>query len=252
MSSLRSKALSLLGFTLSTLSVSFFAAADEYDEMQPMVMHPSVFWGAQFEELELRLDEDSDKFGVWNGDAFIGSDEFKLRWISQGEYSDSDKTFEQLENHLVGQIPVSTFFDAKAGFRFDTPEGPNTTYALIGLSGLAPYWFEIDTNLYLSDDGDISADIDVEYELLITNRLILTASLDADVAFSENKEIALGKGLNSTEAGLRLRYDLVGRQLSPYIGVVQEQLWGDSAAFSRQAGGRSHDVLIVAGTKIMF
>lgn len=247
-----SKILSLLGLTLSTLSVSVFAAPNEYDEKQPMVMHPSVIWGLQFEELELRLDEGNDKFGVWNADAFIGTDEFKLRWISKGEYSDEDNGYEQLENHLVGQIPVSKFFDVKAGFRFDTPEGPNTSYALIGLSGLAPYWFEIDTNIYLSDNGDLSADLDAEYELLLTNRLILTASLDADIAFSEDKEIALGKGLRSTETGLRLRYDLFGRQFSPYIGVVQEQLWGDTASFIRQNGGESHDVLMVVGAKIMF
>ena len=56
----------------------------------------------------------------------------KVRWLSNGEYADQDNAFETLENHLVGQIPVSTFFDAKVGVRFDTAKGPGSHYALIG------------------------------------------------------------------------------------------------------------------------
>ena len=89
--------------------------------------------------------------------------------LTTGEYEIEEQAYETLENQLVGQIPISKFFDAKAGVRFDTPEGPDRTYALLGIAGLAPQWFEVDANLYVSKDGDSSAEIDAEYELLFTN-----------------------------------------------------------------------------------
>ncbi|KAA1175943.1 copper resistance protein B [Marinobacter salinexigens] len=209
-------------------------------------------WGVQFEELEYRYSDDDEELGVWNGDAFYGTDELKLRWLGKGEYAIEEQAYETLENQLVLQTPISTFFDAKAGVRFDTPEGPDRTYGVLGITGLAPQWFEVDANLYVSDEGDTSAGLDAEYELLLTNHLILSAALDATVAFSEDEEIGVGKGLVSTETGLRLRYDLIDRAISPYIGVVHERKYGDTADFARAEGGSTEDWFAVIGTRIAF
>ncbi|MDO3722163.1 copper resistance protein B [Marinobacter sp. chi1] len=213
---------------------------------------PLTLWGVQFEELEYRYSDDDEELGVWSGDFFYGTDEFKLRWLTKGEYSIEEKAYETLENQLVGQIPVSTFFDAKAGVRFDTPEGPNRTYGVLGVTGLAPQWFEIDANFYVSDEGDTSAELDAEYELLLTNYWILAAAFDATVAFSEDEEIGVGKGLVSTETGLRLSYDLLDRSLSPYVGVVHERKYGDTADLARAEGGSTEDWFAVVGARIAF
>ena len=84
-------------------------------------------WGVQFEELEYRYSDDDEELGVWNGDAFYGTDELKFRWLTKGEYAIEEEAYEKLENQLLLQTPVSSFFDAKAGVRFDTPEGPDRT-----------------------------------------------------------------------------------------------------------------------------
>src|SRR5690554_6227289 len=190
---------------------------------------PLTTWGVQFEEFEYRYSDDDEELGVWNADAFYGTDDFKVRLLSAGEYEIEEQAYETLEHQLVGQIPVSRFFDAKAGVRFDTPEGPDRTYAVFGVTGLSPQWFEIDASLYVSKEGDTSAALEAEYELLFTNHWILTATLDATVAFSEDEEIGIGKGLASTETGLRLSYDLIDRAISPYFGVVHERKYGDTA-----------------------
>ncbi|WP_374706511.1 copper resistance protein B [Marinobacter sp. F4206] len=213
---------------------------------------PLTVWGVQFEELEYRYSDDDEELGVWNGDAFYGTDDLKFRWLGKGEYSVEEQAYEQLENQLLVQTPISDFFDAKAGVRFDTPEGPDRTYAVIGIAGLAPYWFEVDASLYVSDEGDTSAEFDAEYELLLTNHLILSAGVDATVAFSEDREIGLGKGLSSTETGLRLSYDLIDRSLSPYIGVVHERKYGDTADFAKAEGGGTEDWFAVVGAKLAF
>ena len=84
---------------------------------------PLTTWGVQFEEFEYRYSDDDEELGVWNADAFYGTDDFKVRLLTTGEYEIEEQAYETLENQLVGQIPISKFFDAKAGVRFDTPEG---------------------------------------------------------------------------------------------------------------------------------
>lgn len=209
----------------------------------------NTFWGLQFEELEYR---DSEELTVWSTDYFYGTDEHKFRWLSKGEYSSQESAFEGMENQLLLQSPLSDFFDAKLGLRFDTPEGTDRTYAVLGIAGLAPYWFEIDANMYVSTEEKISFGLDAEYELLFTNRLQLVASLEATLALNEDKEIALGKGLGSTEAGLRLSYDFYDRMLSPYLGVVHEKQYGDSKNLTQAEGGETEDFTTVIGVSILF
>lgn len=220
---------------------------DTTDRKQPLTT-----WGIQFEEFEYRYSDDDEEIGVWSADAFYGTDSLKFRWMSKGEYAIDEQAYEGLENQLVAQTPISAFFDAKAGVRFDTPEGPDRTYGVVGIVGLAPQWFEIDANLYLSDEGDASAELDLEYELLITNHWIVAATLDAAVAFSEDREIGVGKGLVSTETGVRLSYDLIDRAFSPYLGVVHERKYGDSADLAEAEGASTEDWFAVIGARIAF
>ena len=244
----------LLGAVSLLVSIGFptALAAQEMISDTTARKQPLTTWGVQLEEFEYRYSDDDEELGVWEADSFYGTDELKLRWISKGEYSLEERAYESLENQLVGQVPISKFFDAKAGVRFDTPEGPDRTYAVLGVVGLAPQWFEIDANLYMSDEGDTSADLDAEYEWLLTNYWILYATLDATVAFSEDREIGVGKGLVSTETGLRLSYDLIDRAFSPYVGVVHERKYGDTADFAKAGGGGAEDWLAVIGARLAF
>lgn len=210
------------------------------------------FWTVKAEELEYRYSGDDQELAAWNTDVYYGTDELKLRWLSKGGYSLDEDTFEQLQNQLVLQTPISDFFDAKAGVRVDTPAGPDRTYGVIGIAGLAPYWFEIDANLYVSDQGSASTELDAKYELLVTNRLILTLGLDAIIAFSEDREIGVGQGLASTELGARLSYDVIDRAFSPYIGVVYESKYGDTRDFAKADNVSTEDWFAVIGAKLSF
>lgn len=210
------------------------------------------FWGIQVEELEYRYSDDDAELGVWDADAFYGSDELKFRWLAKGEYEVEEQAYESLENQFVLQKPISDFFDAKLGIRIDTPEGPDRTYGVLGVAGLAPYWFEIDASVYMSDEGDASAELDAEYELLLTNHLILNLGLDTTVAFSEDEDIGLGQGLASTELGARLSYDVIDRVFSPYIGVVHERKYGDTKDLAEADGGGTEDWFVVVGTRLVF
>jgi copper resistance protein B len=239
-------------FAATALAPALFANVAWAQENTLAEKDALVFYGLQMEELEYRYSDTDEELGVWDGDAFIGTDELKFRWITKGEYSSEEDAFETLENQFVLQKPISTFFDAKAGVRIDTPEGVDRYYGLIGLAGLASYWFEVDTNLYVSDEGDASADLDVEYELLFTNRLILTTSADVTVAFSDDEEIGIGSGLSSTEFGTRLSYDVIDRTFSPYVGVVYERLYGKTEDFASEEGEDTDGWFLTVGAKLLF
>ncbi|GGC60789.1 copper resistance protein B [Marinobacter halophilus] len=241
---------SMWGFALA--ATAFAAPAFAQEDPAKKTQTAKNFWGVSAEKLEYRYSDSDEELAVIEGDAYYGTDELKFRWLFAGEWEEAHNAWETLENQFVGQVPVDDFWDAKAGVRIDTPEGPDRVYGVLGLTGLAPYWFEIDTNLYISDEGDASVDFEAEYELLITNYWIVSASFESLVAFSEDQEIGVGKGLNSTEVGLRLSYDLIDRSLAPYVGVVYERKYGDTADLARDSGGSTEDWFAVVGARVMF
>ena len=211
-----------------------------------------IYWGVQLEQLEYRYGDESEDVLAYDGDAFVGTDELKLRWQGEGEYALDEDVLEVMENQLALQIPITTFFDAKAGVRYDTPKGPDRFYGVVGIHGLAPQWFEIDADAFLSEEGDVSGRLKAEYEGLITNRLILTPSIELDVGASHDREIGLGAGLRSVELGARLSYDLIDRSVSPYIGVHYEQLFGGTKNLAEADGEDSSAFFAVAGVRLQF
>src|SRR5699024_11259214 len=124
-------------------------------------------------------------------------------------------------------------------------------FAVLGVQGLAPYWFETDTTLFVSDDGDVSFRGEFEYELLFTQRLILTPSFEFTLAAQDVPEYGIGSGLTSTEIGLRLRYE-IQREFAPYIGLSYEQLYGDTKDFAEAAGEKTSSTAFVVGVRVWF
>jgi len=213
---------------------------------------PMYISSVKFEQLEYRFIDD-DSAIVWQGNAYYGTDEWKVRFQSEAEFAVDADEFEALENQLLYQFPVSTFFDAQFGLRYDSPtEQDNRLYGVAGIQGLAPQWFEIDINAFISEDGKISGRLDADYELLITNRLILTPTLEINIALSDDEAIGLGAGLQDIETGFRLSYDLIGRELVPYIVINYERQFGQTADLSQLRGKADEIFSTVIGVRLLF
>jgi copper resistance protein B len=236
-------------YALLAIGVAIYVAFPGAASAQEKSM---VVYGLQMEELEYRRGDENENLLAWNGDAFVGTDELKLRWLGEAEYDKDGKQFETLENRLVLQMPISTFFDAKGGVRLDTPKGTDRWYGVVGFTGLAPQWFEIDADFFVSETGETSTRLDVEYELLITNRLIVTPSVDINAAFSDDTEIGIKAGFTGVEAGVRLSYDLVDRAFSPYLGAVYERKLGNTADLARDEGEDIEGWRAVVGARVVF
>ena len=67
-----------------------------------------------------------------------------------------------------------------------------------------------------------------EYEVLLTNRLVLQPLVEASLYGKDDPRRGIGSGLSTAEAGLRLRYEFT-RRVAPYIGVVHERAFGRTA-----------------------
>ncbi|MGB0671466.1 MAG: copper resistance protein B, partial [Rhodospirillales bacterium] len=140
------------------LLAAFLLAGFGQAEAEPLI------WGVELEEFEYRLGEPSDVL-AWDGNAVFGTDEWKLRLRSEAAYVIDANEYETLESQLLVQHPVSTFFDVKAGVRLDAPKGRDQWFGVVGIEGLAPQWLEVDANLFVSEEGDLSARLGLEYEL---------------------------------------------------------------------------------------
>ena len=207
-------------------------------------------YGIQVEQLEYRSTDEENSL-VWDFDAFVGSDELKLVWRSEGERAEDSGDLESLENQLRLQMPISRFFDAVAGVYAQTPDNRPERYAAVfGIKGLAPQWFEIDADLYVSDRSFFR--FEGEYEVLLTNRLILTPSLEVNLPLQDDDAYLQAAGGATVEIGARLSYDLIDRSVSPYVGINYEKSFGGTADLMRAAGQEDDEFSIVTGIRLMF
>jgi copper resistance protein B len=93
----------------------------------------------------------------------------------------------------------------------------------------------VDADLFVSEESDVSARLEVEYPILLTQRLILQPSFELDFAVQEMEELRVGPGLSQVELGVRLRYEIL-RELAPYIGFVWERKVGQTADLVKAVG----------------
>lgn len=186
----------------------------------------------------------------FEADAWFGGDinRFVLKADGEGEFGE---TIEGVELKALYSRAIGPYFNLQAGVRQDLGVGPDRTHAVIGVEGLAPYWFEVDGYLYLSTKGEVRASASADYDQRITQRLILQPKVEFDLSAQDIPELGIGSGLISAEFGLRLRYE-IAREFAPYVGIVHETKFGRTAAFARVAGDDPSSTNLVVGVRAWF
>ncbi len=198
------------------------------------VMDQQIYYFLKTDRLEAQTNEGDGLF-VWDAEGWVGGDYNKL-WIkSEGEYLFEHNRLEAAEVQALYSRAITPFFDVQAGVRHDFKPDPSRTFGVLGIEGLAPYWFEIDAAGFVSDDGDVSARLEAEYDFLFTQRLILQPRVELNFAVQDVKKLGIGSGLSTAELGLRLRYEFV-RQVAPYIGVSWTRLVGQDRGLRARRG----------------
>lgn len=185
----------------------------------------------------------------WEVEGSYGNDTDKLWLRSEGERADGRPHDGDVE--LFWSHAVAAFWDTQLGLRRDIGEGPKRTWAAFGVQGLAPYWFEVEATAYAGDGARTAARLRVEYELLITQRLILQPELEVNAYGKDDPGRDIRSGVSSVKGGLRLRYE-IRRSIAPYVGIEWEHLTSGTADLAHDDGRRITDRRWVAGIRLWF
>jgi len=188
---------------------------------------------------------------LWDAQGWTGGDIHRFWWKTEGE-GDLHGRLHDAEIQALYSRAISPFWNLQAGVRQDIrPDGPDTTHAVLGLQGLAPHWWEIDANAFLSTRGDLTAKVEAEYDQRITQRLILQPRVEAALSARKVPELDLGSGLSSIQAGLRLRYEFT-REFAPYVGVEWTRALGSTADLIAARSDEPDKTQVVVGLKAWF
>ncbi len=182
----------------------------------------------------------------------VGTDYTKFYLRGSGEGQVADQTGGAEVQALYSRL-ITAYFEAQAGVRVDTEFGDGDLrarpFVVVGLEGLAPYFFEVEPALFVSYQGDVSARFTGSYDLLLTQRLVAQPRVETNLALQRVEDWGVGSGLNDVELGLRLRYE-IRREIAPYVGVNWTTRYGDAADVARAEGGSASEAAVVVGLRL--
>ncbi len=220
---------------------------------------PLGFAGAQddpfiskfmIDQMESRNADGSNPF-VFSGQFWFGHDLKKL-WIKT-EFERTGGETEEAEIQALFSKAVAPYWDFQMGIRSDLGIDTltNRNWAVVGFQGLAPYFFEVDTALFIGESGRTALRFEAEYEVLFTQKLILTPEIEVNFYGKDDPQTRVGAGLSDSEIGLRLRYEF-RRNFAPYMGLVKTNTFSKTADYSRIDGQPVSDSQCVVGIRAWF
>lgn len=203
---------------------------------------------------KLMLDEfergvESNDSTNFEAQTWIGKDLDKLWLKAEGGYKNSDE--KALELQALYSRAISAFWDAQIGLRVETEPSPSRKWAVLGVQGLAPYHFDIDAALFIGEKGRTAARLNADYDLLITQKLILSPEVEMNFYGKNDAELSIGSGLANISTAVRLRYEVI-REFAPYIGVEHNQKLGKTADFARAGGAKTNETQVMVGLRLWF
>lgn len=210
--------------------------------------HDPLLTHVIIDQLEWRKGDGNDLYAL-EMQGWIGKDLNKL-WIKT-DIDSSNSHLQHVEVQALYGRAISPYWDLQLGIRQDSKPNPKREWGVIGIQGLAPYHFDISAALFVGESGRSAARISAEYDLLFTQRLILSPSLTMNFYGQNDSQYMNGSGLSDAQAGLRLRYE-VRREFAPYIGVNWSRNFGNSADYLREQGETTHESEWVVGIRAWF
>jgi copper resistance protein B len=208
------------------------------------------------EQLEYRFADGNtpDHLG-WDAQGWIGGDFNKFLWKNEGEAIFDGPDQGETETDLLYSRLVTPFWSFQVGMQYAN-EWTSGDYedrwsAVIALQGVAPFEFEFDNSLYISEEGDVTLACEIEYDLRITQRLVLQPRTELGFAARDIPERDLGAGMTDAKIELRLRYE-IRREFAPYIGFRYQFLVGETDNIAEAAGADSAQWFLTAGSLFAF
>ena len=189
----------------------------------------------------------------WDVEGWHGGDVNKLWFKSEGERNTALKADYDIDAQLLYGRFLRKYYDFQVGLRAETQtyQGRNVTrgQAVIGVEGLVPYNYEVESALFISQNGHLSGRFTLTKDIRITQRWIIQSRLETSVAAQRVERFTTGRGLNNIEYGLRVRYE-VNRKFAPYAGISFDRSFYGTADLVRQDGGDPSQIRFVVGVRM--
>ena len=185
----------------------------------------------------------------WDIKGWVGGDIDRLWLRSEGERS-AGRT-ESAEAQALWGHAISPWWDVVGGVRQDFKPGASQSWAAFGLQGMALYNFEAEATLFVGESGNTAARLEGDYDILLTNRLILQPTAELNFYAQNDPQRGMGSGLSESELGLRLRYE-IRREFAPYVGVSWNRAYGQTAQYARDEDEDINQLRWVVGVRLWF
>lgn len=226
-------------FISCALSTSVYAAGMEDDPITTKVM---------IDQLEKRVTDGDDPL-VLEAQAWIGKDLNKF--VIKADVEQVKGETEELELQALYSRAIDPYWDFQIGVRQDQKPKPNRNWLALGFQGLSPYWFEIDSTLFIGEEDQIELRFSAEYEWMLTQRWVLSPEVEFNFHSKDDAITGTGSGLSDSQLGIRLRYE-IKREFAPYIGVNWNKKYGGTADFARNDGEEVDSTQFVLGIRAWF
>jgi copper resistance protein B len=198
-----------------------------------------------FDQLEVQVVH-GEMGARWDGRSWIGGDIHRLWVRTEGEAIDG--VLDTAEAQILYGRALGRWWDVVAGARFDPRPAPSHTWFAFGIQGLAPYFVDVQATAFAGPDGHIAGRVELEHELLLTQRLVWQSLVELSLAGKDDPDRGVGVGISTGEVGFRVRYEL-RREFAPYAGIVwHKKLFGTGDA-TRAKGGDAGGWHVVGGVR---
>jgi len=218
-------------------------------EGEPVDDNELVIFG-MLDRFELRSGEGEGEEGyLFDGFGYIGGDYNRL-WLEVEGEGKLDGDLEAAQLQVLYSRAITPYWNLQFGLRRDFKPDPSLSYAVIGAEGLDFYWSQIEADLYVSEDGDVSSSVEIQYSEFLTQRLVIEPRFAFNAQAQDVPDLDLGSGITDYEIGVRMRYEFT-REFAPYVGVSWTETVGGTADLlppSEDAGVFS----VVAGVRFWF
>lgn len=190
--------------------------------------------------------------GATNLNGWIGTDYDRL-WLKN-----ETKAFKNYDTKTEFQAlygrNVSQFWDAQIGVRHDLStdfSSHSVDYLTIGLEGLAPYFFETEAQMFVSNYGNYSAHLKQSIDLFITQKLITQPYAEFDFFAQDVPKIKVAHGLSELEFGVLTRYEITHR-FAPYFALRYNRKTFGTEEIAKQDHDRISDFIGSIGLRLRF
>ena len=203
-------------------------------------------------ENEWMVDEDGKGNLGTKLETLIGTDENRL--FIEAKLDKSESNDPKYDISALYSRNVAPFWDIQAGVRYSEDKNSSNSDrvdGVIGVLGLAPYFFETQAYLYGGENNFWGASFEIERDFLLTQKLITQPYLEMDAIFNDDSDYAAKSGLSELKTGIKTRYEITKR-IKPFIDVAYLYEKGQKATFMQEVTESEKGWIYGAGIELVF